>query len=276
MAKQNDKKNLYSQIIERIFFAHYKKGAASFEFDREEIEAAAKALGFSLPPKNLGDLIYSFRYRQDLPESIQKTCPADTEWIISGAGRAKYRFRLVPVTRIVPQDRLYKIKVPNSTPEIVEQNALGDEQAVLARVRYNRLIDLFTGLVTYSLQNHLRTTVKEIGQVEVDELYVGVSKTGAQFILPVQAKGPSDRVGRVQLEQDIAYCAYKFPDLVCRPIAVQLLAEDVIAMFELTVTEERVHILEERHYRLVPADDISGKDLEIMRRDQGPARPAKK
>jgi len=37
--------------------------------------------------------------------------------------------------------------------------ALGDEQALLAKLRYNRLLDIFTGVVCYSLQNHLRTNV---------------------------------------------------------------------------------------------------------------------
>ncbi len=36
----------------------------------------------------------------------------------------------------------------------------------------------FTGITCYSLQNHLRTSVPDIGQVETDELYVGVDKKG--------------------------------------------------------------------------------------------------
>lgn len=49
---------------------------------------------------------------------------------------------------------------------------MSDEQALLARVRYNRLLDIFLGLATYSLQNHLRTSVTDIGQIEVDEICV--------------------------------------------------------------------------------------------------------
>jgi len=47
-------------------------------------------------------------------------------------------------------------KIPDSTPELVGAYALDDEQALLAIVRYNRLIDIFLSLTTYSLQNHLR------------------------------------------------------------------------------------------------------------------------
>jgi len=33
----------------------------------------------------------------------------------------------------------------------------------------------------YSLQNHLRTTVEHIGQIEVDEIYVAVDSAGLFF-----------------------------------------------------------------------------------------------
>lgn len=51
---------------------------------------------------------------------------------------------------------------------------MSDEQALLAKVRYSRLVDIFLGIAAYSLQNHLRTSVVGIGQIEMDELYVGI------------------------------------------------------------------------------------------------------
>ena len=55
---------------------------------------------------------------------------------------------------------------------------MSDEQALLAKIRYNRLLDVFLGISAYSLQNHLRTTVLHIGQIEIDELYIGLDKHG--------------------------------------------------------------------------------------------------
>jgi hypothetical protein len=83
---------LYDAIIGRIFDAHYRKGLIEFEFDRKELAAAAKALGLD-NPKNLGDLIYSFRYRKPLPARIRASAAGGLEWTIEPAGRAKYRFR---------------------------------------------------------------------------------------------------------------------------------------------------------------------------------------
>lgn len=254
----------YSRIIENIFFRNYKKGAKRVDFVREEIIEVASDLKIPVP-RNLGDVLYSFRYRRSLPEKVLATCPPGKEWLIRSTGAAKYSFLIVPVTKIEPQQGRYQIKVPDATPEIVAQHALSDEQALLAKLRYNRLIDIFTGLTTYSLQNHLRSQVDGV-QIEIDELYIGIAKSGEQFMIPVQAKGGNDRIGRVQLEQDLGFCRQRFRNLACRPVAAQFMADNAIAMFELTIIEDTVKILEERHYRLVPASEISPEDLEAMRR----------
>lgn len=254
-------KNRYDAIIERIFERHYSADNCSFDFTREEFEETAIELGIKLP-KNIGDVLYSFRYRKDLPEYICATASDGLEWIIEGAGRAKYRFRLAKANRIVPNESLVTIKVPDATPEIITAYAQTDEQALLARVRYNRLIDIFLGIATYSLQNHLRTTVKDIGQIEIDEVYVGLDKYGRQFVIPVQAKGGNDKHGVVQTQQDIACCAEKFPTLICRAVSAQFMNDDKIALFELTVEEGDVKIVEERHYQLVLSSEILTSDLE--------------
>jgi hypothetical protein len=252
----------YSAIVSAIFNRHYKAGYTQFEFSREEFADLARRLKIALP-KNLGDAIYSFRFRTALPAEIVQTAPAGMEWTIELAGRARYRFKLATFNRIVPRPDLIAIKIPDATPEIIAANALGDEQALLAKVRYNRLIDVFLGIAAHSLQNHLRTAVKGIGQIEVDEIYVGVNRNGQQFVIPVQAKGGSDRLGVAQTKQDIACCRQKFPRLICRPVSAQFMAGGVIALFELAVEAGEVRVVEERHYTLVPSDRIGEADLAL-------------
>jgi hypothetical protein len=252
--------NRYAAIIEKVFHNHYLPNSESFDFTREELALVAIELGLQLP-KNIGDLIYSFRYRNELPASVLQAAKPGLEWIIEGTGRSKYRFRLAQLNRILPRDELLTIKIPDSTPEIIAAYALGDEQALLAKVRYNRLIDVFLGIAAYSLQNHLRTTVKGIGQIEIDEIYVGVDRHGRQFVVPVQAKGGSDKHGVVQTQQDIALCAQAFPGLICRPLSAQFMTDERIAMFELTVVDGSVRVVDEKHYKLVSANAITESDL---------------
>jgi len=252
--------NRYKVLIVEIFKRHHTPGATSFEFDREEIEHVATQLKIKLP-KNLGDVIYSFRYRVSLPIAISETAGKDLEWIIEAAGRAKYRFKQVKFNRIVPREELVTIKVPDSTPEIIGAYTLNDEQALLAKIRYSRLIDLFLGVTAYSLQNHLRTTVEGHGQIEIDEIYVALDRHGRQFIIPVQAKGGSDQLGIVQTQQDIACCREKFPGLICRAISAQFMSDQRIALFELTVEDSELKIVDERHYKLVASSEITASDL---------------
>ncbi len=256
--------NRYEKLIEDVFLKRYKKGVKEVPFTKAEFESIAKRLEIELP-KNVPDVIYSFRYRNDLPIAVTKTASKGHEWIIRGTGKGTYKFSLVKKLAFRPSPNFAETKVLDSTPGVISRYAFDDEQALLAKVRFNRLIDLFTGLVCYSLQNHLRTSVKNIGQVETDEIYVGVDKRGVHFILPVQAKGGNDKLGQVQIEQDFALCAQKFPDLICKPIAAQFLPNGVIVLFEMELNEDKISIVSEKHYKLVPPNDLSSEELETYK-----------
>lgn len=248
--------NRYEALIEKIFFDGYSDGATEFEFKRADLKKAAISLKIDLPD-NLGDVIYAFRFRVTFPESIIETQPDGMEWVIELAGRAVYKFRMVKINRVLPREDLVTIDIPDATPELIRAYALDDEQALLAIVRYNRLIDTFLSLTTYSLQNHLRTTVKGIGQIEIDELYVGLDKRGCHYVIPVQAKGGKDQIGIVQTSQDIRFVEEKFPGMRCRAIAAQFMDAQVVALFELTLQDDEIKVVEERHYRLVPAKKLN-------------------
>ena len=156
------KANRYSQIIEDIFFRYFNDGDSVVRFERRDIVHSAERLSIDLP-KNLGDVVYSFRHRIPLPDAISARAPAGQSWVIVGKGQAKYAFELKQVSKIQPDRMLPITKVPDATPGIVARYALTDEQALLAKLRYNRLVDIFTGVTCFSIQNHLRTTVRSIG-----------------------------------------------------------------------------------------------------------------
>lgn len=252
--------NRYDQLIEKVFFKNFKKGNAKVSFDRSEFENIAKKLKIKLP-KNLGDIIYSYRYRSKLPRKILAELKSGQEWIIRSKGRGKYEFAISQVHQIIPNTQLARIKILDSTPEIIRRYALNDEQALLAILRYNRLVDIFTGVTCYPLQSHLRTSIPGIGQAETDEIYLGVSKKGEHFVFPIQAKGKNDRLGIVQIEQDFAICKTKFPILICRSIAAQFIENDLIALFEFEQDDKEIRIIEEKHYKIVPNDQLSEAEI---------------
>ena len=250
----------YSEVIELVFRKKWESGRAVIPFSRDDLVEAHEEL--NLPrTKNIGDIPYAFRFRKQLPDSIRNTAPGDSEWIILGSGHALYEFRLASPGKIAPSEHQERIPILDATPEIVRAYAPGtDEQALLTRARYNRLIDVFLGLTCYSIQNHLRTTVTNVGQIEVDEIYLGVNKRGAHFVIPCQAKSPGDRFGIAQVVQDIMLCKQKYPQAICRPIAMQFQGENDVAIIELSVTSDgdllRLNVVDEKHYRLSQQSEV--------------------
>ncbi|MGH7745538.1 MAG: DNA methyltransferase, partial [Candidatus Dormibacteria bacterium] len=124
-----NQKNVYTAIIEKIFHSKFKPGMREVDFEREELVTVGNALKVEVP-KNLGDLVYSFRYRAALPESIQKLAGEGETWIIRPTGRGKYRFVLMRSKPISPNVNMPTVKIPDATPGVVAKYALSDEQAL--------------------------------------------------------------------------------------------------------------------------------------------------
>ena len=245
----------FGKLIEKIFFDKYREGMMEFEFSYEDIEQAANDLGITLP-ESFETVLLSFGYCGNLPDKPEKPQSDGRHATTKDAPLSHHGIKTTGANHIVPRGNLVITDIPDSTPKLIRAYALDDEQALLAIVRYNRLIDTFLGLTAYSLQNHLRTTVKGMGQIEIDELYIGLDRNGCHHVIPVQAKGGRDRIGIVQTAQDIRFAGQRFPGMRCRAIAAQFMEDDVIALFELTLRDDEVRVVEERHYRLVPADRL--------------------
>jgi hypothetical protein len=252
--------NRYSRLLEAIFFKYYQDGLKELSFKRNDITEMAEELGMKIP-KNIGDVMYSFRYRNELPPNIVSKAPTGHMWIIRPAGKGSYKFVAVTESIITPTKMLVETKIPDATPGVIARYTLNDEQALLAKLRYNRLIDIFSCLTCYSLQSHLRTTLRDGSQVETDEIYIGIDKRGVHYVLPVQAKGGRDRIGIVQIEQDFDMCSVKFPTLICRAIAAQFIEGDLIALFEFEKVEGVVKVSSEKHYQLVKSENLSQEEI---------------
>ena len=247
----------YERIISHIFSERYSGHDAGFTFPRAAINEAADALGLARM-SNVGDVLYTFRSRKPLPESIRATAPAGREWIIRTTATGQYRFDLIDHATFPINPRLAETLIPDSTPALIQLYRQSDEQALLAIIRYNRLIDVFTRLSCFSVQSHLRTSLTGSGQIEVDELYVGIDRQGAHYVLPVEVKSASDVIGYVQVDNMFALCAQRFPHLTPRPLGAQFIDERLIALFEFErrMNSAGINITSEKHYRLVPSEEL--------------------
>ncbi|MCI0534111.1 MAG: hypothetical protein L0Z50_02670 [Verrucomicrobiales bacterium] len=205
---------------------------------------------------NVADVRYQYTSgRRALPEAINRFGP----WMIRGHGKARYAFmKLATAPEIQIQADLVTVLLPDATPEIVLAYAGSDEQGVLAKVHYNRLLDIFLQITCYHLQNHWRTSIKGKGQCEIDDLYVGLDVGGKQFVMPVEAKCSNDRLSKTQIVQMIDFAHDRYPKLIMRPVGVQEMKDSSIVLIEFTPAAhpDEIKIKEMRRYKLVPMSDV--------------------
>jgi hypothetical protein len=246
-------------VIQHVFNKLFRPGLKEVPFTVDDIRAAVEEVAEQNPgytEGNIFDVRYEFTSgRQALPAEIDKLGP----WMIEGRGKAKYAFiKLAQGPGVVIPSDLMPIMLPDATPEIVMGYAGSDEQGILARIRYNRLLDIFLQLTCYHLQNHWKTSIKNKGACEIDDLYVGLNVTGKQFVIPVEAKSPGDHLSKHQIVQMVHFAAARYPKLILRPVGVQGMKDGSLVFVEFTSAAEpdQIKIKEMRRYRLVPMAEV--------------------
>lgn len=246
----------YEKVILHLFKTISRAGGDERPFTKDGLESACKAVG--VPIKNIPDILYTYRVRSGLPDQILRT----GNWIIEGRGKSRYAF--VKLSRSpyidLPLD-LEVISIPDATPEIIQHYGGGDEQGLLARIRYNRLVDIFLGITTFHLQGHFRTSLREIGQVEIDELYLGVDADGKWYVIPIEAKGPApgDRLGVIQMSWLAQFAKEKYPELIAKPVGAKAWADGSIFMIELfpSTSAEEVRTVHYKRYKLEQLEETT-------------------
>ncbi len=248
MKRPRDEGTKYDQLLASLFSKKWKPSLQEIPFSKDEVIDAASALGLRI--KNLADVIYTYRSRRRMPSEIRRT----GNWVIAARGSGLYAFvKAAGETTVTIPESLKVYAIPYAVPEIVAQNLARDEQGLLTIVRYNRILDVFTGLACFHLQSHIRTHVAGHGQVEIDELYVGVDKDGQGYVLPVEAKEENEKLGLDKAVALTLFARNRFPKLICRPIGVMRRGPHVFDCVEFEPAEElsKVVILEMRRYQLV-------------------------
>ena len=234
---RNQALSQYDEVILSVFSHHYREGAKYLKFQKDELADACRKYGITV--RNIPDIIYTYRTgRRMLPPKILAT----GHWAIAPAGRGAYAFRLLrnPPHFDIPFKDYAPVDIYNAIPEVVEGLLRRDEQSLLTRILYNRLVDIFTGLTCFHIQNHHRSFVADMGEVELDSLYVGMDKKGALYVLPIEAKSQaeSEMIGRIQVSQMAKLVRQDFSRLSRRVLAVKDLADGTIAMVEFDDHEE--------------------------------------
>jgi len=254
-----------NEVITLVFQKNYRSGAREVPFTMDDVRRAIAQVAKKRPDykeNNVADVRYQYSSgRSALPEVIDKLGP----WMIVGRGKAKYAFaKLAESPAVKIQSDLYTISLPDATPEIVLEYAGSDEQGILAKLRYNRMLDIFLGITCYHLQNHLRTSIKDKGQVEIDDLYVALNSAGKQFVIPIEAKSAKDHISKTQIMQGIDFARDRYPNLILRPVGIQEMKDSSLVLIEFTSGShpDEIKIVEMRRHKLVPMSEVPLEELQ--------------
>lgn len=248
---ENAELTQYDSVILEVFNRYYHPGLKRLVFPKDDLAEACQKHGMTI--RNIPDIVYTYRSRRTLPPAIL----AKGHWAIEPAGRSKYAFRLLnqPPHFKIAFDEFEPIEIPNALPEVVEGLLREDEQSLLTRILYNRLVDIFTELTCFHIQNHYRSFVAEVGEVELDSLYVGMDRTGQLTILPIEAKsvGQNEFIGRIQVSQMVSLMRQDFPNMAHRVLAVKPLSDGTVGMAEFsdTTDPDESRVISVARFRLI-------------------------
>lgn len=254
---------VYVPILREIVRRKYVPGTQRIEFTKQDVEEVARNLGVKLG--NAADVVYRMRSRTRLPDDI-----LDLGFtVLRGVGRGKYALEVggeavvhLPEHDVFEHNDQTPLPVRRLLPENVAEL---DEQGLLTMVSYCKLLDHFTGLTVYRLRSHVRKSVPNIGQAELDEIDVGVALRDDEVpvVFPIEAKAADEVVNRVQVATAVAYCETYFVGHEIRPIVVKLTYDGVLHFLEFRATTSLagLRILHSHGYKL----NLSPKQRELIR-----------
>jgi hypothetical protein len=171
-------------------------------------------------------------------------------------------------TRIKASECRYRHAIFDLSPYPVPDGGWGVEAWLLAALRYNRLIDTFLGVSAYCASERQAEPAGR-GRPSVAAVYIAKGRSGENFVIPVLTAGGTLRVSNRLLANVVSVCRSRYPSLIPRPVAVQFVRDEsgeTIVMFALDEVDGEIRARDEKHYRLVPASEITADDLTAARR----------
>jgi hypothetical protein len=234
---------VYVPVILKLFRDRWRPGASTVVFSLDDVRTAVEAVRAEsdtpdrISSRNPADVVYRMRSRTKLPPEI-----LDKGFhILRAVGRGRYQFEKAtsgiietPVNELTPTIDQTPMPVRRLLPETMAEM---DEQALLSIVGYCCLLDHFTGMKIYRLRSHVRKSVPNIGQAELDAIDVGIAagEDDVPVIFPIEAKAVSDELNRVQIFNMIQYAAHYYPGLKVRPLALKVDYQSAVHFMEFNV-----------------------------------------
>jgi hypothetical protein len=251
MAKRGNE-GIYRSIMLWVF-KNGTKDPESGDLLFSQADLRKAAIELDLEVRNFPDLTYNLRSRAELPQEIK----AAGFTTIAIRGRGLYALVTGEDKVTIPYGTEIKELSTDKIPFAIRDILRADEQSILSAMRYLDIVSEFMGTSCFHLQGHLRTSGGFGQQVESDDVWVASYSDNSRKILPIEAKGPHERIGRHQMMSTIDAVLTKIPGHQVVPLAAQLEDSGLIILIEFgfkLVDEKIVEVVPTRfkRYKLTP------------------------
>lgn len=174
-AVRSEGREVLCELARRLVARDGKRDA--YDFDQAFFRSLLRDRGNRLThPFNLKWAVDSGRRPPPVEMLVELGNWKGVAWIAVGKGRYRLvrldRPNLIDLPR--PGECGEIICIPDLTPSWVARVQVQgmDEQSVLTKIRYSRVIDRVLGFRVHQVQPHYKNSAKGLGSNEVDELYV--------------------------------------------------------------------------------------------------------
>ena len=152
------------------------------------------------------------------------------------------------------------VGILDNTPTVVGQLARDERELLLARLRFNRLLDNFLGISTFPVHLLFDSPFYDSIGPEVEELHFGIAPFGDKCMVIVLSErwNGSPAISKLRASSEVPF-KYSHNMRVHFILAHQT-GGNCLALIELDLSSQRSKVKAEKHYEFIKPDELNAHD----------------
>lgn len=215
--KKSNKEAKAKFFIDYLMKNSFVDSLTPISFERTDILDVCKN-EFGEAPKNLGDIVYSLRYRLDYLSNYDYLLEKDYTWTLLSTGIGQYELAPLKKLRLPNLESENVLYVDDQTPAHIHKLRPLNDQSLLMKVIQNGILNEFLQDDLMFLQAHHKVNLNNWGQAEIDGI---LASNNSSHLYLIEVKGYTEVIGWPQMIQLKMYAQQNHPDVLFTPVFIQ-------------------------------------------------------